>query len=406
VLQFYPSSDDQIQLITSIAQKAGFGGGLVVDYPNSKKAKKIFLCLFVGAGSRAQALPQGLTGDVEEDAGTVKFEKRRERQHAKSKGQKKGVKDKDWILKKKEVRASSVAADVCSCLHGAALPEEGQRGCAERLQVHRAKAQSNILVAMYAFYWPMLDVYVSGIPWLLLALLVFPLMLLSFPLSPFLPSVLALKRTMQSKSEIIIMSMCAYYHLCIRRHRLPTCLNGLGGRASDEDALQRGHTQRPSTFQPLSHEFLQLLGESWDQIRGLGVGVELREQVACLRRRRVTHEHGEIDAPGPDECGVELLGMVRRHEDDSLLAGSHAVEGVQEAGECYRGLVPERNGSVRRSMKTEHTTCPSSLVCTRLLKAASTSSMSTKLRSGAFERRWFNLSSPRPRSDKLRRQIS
>ncbi|KAI0681787.1 S-adenosyl-L-methionine-dependent methyltransferase, partial [Cerioporus squamosus] len=38
VLQFYPTSDDQIQLITSIAQKAGFGGGIVVDYPNSKKA--------------------------------------------------------------------------------------------------------------------------------------------------------------------------------------------------------------------------------------------------------------------------------------------------------------------------------------------------------------------------------
>src|SRR6202161_4055444 len=32
VFQFYPSSDDQIQLITSIAQKAGFGGGVVVDY--------------------------------------------------------------------------------------------------------------------------------------------------------------------------------------------------------------------------------------------------------------------------------------------------------------------------------------------------------------------------------------
>jgi hypothetical protein len=34
VLQFYPTSDDQIQLITFIAQKAGFGGGVVVDYPN------------------------------------------------------------------------------------------------------------------------------------------------------------------------------------------------------------------------------------------------------------------------------------------------------------------------------------------------------------------------------------
>jgi 18S rRNA (guanine1575-N7)-methyltransferase len=104
VLQFYPSSDDQIQLITSIAQKAGFGGGIVVDYPNSKKAKKIFLCLFVGAGSKQQALPKGLEGDVDADEDRVKFERRRERQRSKDKGKKKGVKDRDWILKKKEVR--------------------------------------------------------------------------------------------------------------------------------------------------------------------------------------------------------------------------------------------------------------------------------------------------------------
>ncbi|KDQ61012.1 hypothetical protein JAAARDRAFT_569845 [Jaapia argillacea MUCL 33604] len=105
VLQFYPSSDDQIQLITSIAQKAGFGGGIVVDYPNSKKAKKVFLCLFVGSGG-AQHVPQGLDGEVPEGAGdSVKFEKRREREKRRKENgaKRKGVKDKDWILKKKEL---------------------------------------------------------------------------------------------------------------------------------------------------------------------------------------------------------------------------------------------------------------------------------------------------------------
>ncbi|KAJ7219481.1 williams-Beuren syndrome critical region protein 22 [Mycena pura] len=100
VFQFYPSSDDQIQLITSIAQKAGFGGGIVVDYPNSKKAKKLFLCLFVGGGGGAQQLPAGLDGE-EEDSGQAKFERRREREKSKN-GRRKNVKDKDWILKKKE----------------------------------------------------------------------------------------------------------------------------------------------------------------------------------------------------------------------------------------------------------------------------------------------------------------
>lgn len=103
ILQFYPTSDDQIQLITSIAQKAGFGGGIVVDYPNSKKARKVFLCLFVGGGGGAQQVPKGLDGEEEEE-GRVQFEKRRERLKSRSGGKRKHIKDKDWILKKKEVR--------------------------------------------------------------------------------------------------------------------------------------------------------------------------------------------------------------------------------------------------------------------------------------------------------------
>jgi 18S rRNA (guanine1575-N7)-methyltransferase len=104
VFQFYPSSDDQIQLITSIAQKAGFGGGIIVDYPNSKKAKKIFLCLMVGAGGGLQQMPKGLEGTEEENEEQVKFERRRSRERARLKNVKrKNVKDKEWILKKKEV---------------------------------------------------------------------------------------------------------------------------------------------------------------------------------------------------------------------------------------------------------------------------------------------------------------
>ncbi|KAF7440681.1 hypothetical protein PC9H_001028 [Pleurotus ostreatus] len=102
VFQFYPSSDDQIQLITSCALKAGFGGGIVVDYPNSNKAKKVFLCLFVGGGGQQQ-MPKGLESEVEEDA-RARFERRRERVRSKDKsGKRKHMKDKDWILHKKEL---------------------------------------------------------------------------------------------------------------------------------------------------------------------------------------------------------------------------------------------------------------------------------------------------------------
>jgi 18S rRNA (guanine1575-N7)-methyltransferase len=89
-------------LITSIAQRAGFGGGLVVDYPNSNKAKKVFLVLIVGSGGH---VPKGLEGEEEavEDDSKAQFEKRRERARARKSSKKKNVKDRDWILKKKDV---------------------------------------------------------------------------------------------------------------------------------------------------------------------------------------------------------------------------------------------------------------------------------------------------------------
>jgi 18S rRNA (guanine1575-N7)-methyltransferase len=54
-------------MFTNIAaMKAGFTGGLVVDYPNSTKAKKYFLCLFAGSSGESGArveLPKGLDAD-------------------------------------------------------------------------------------------------------------------------------------------------------------------------------------------------------------------------------------------------------------------------------------------------------------------------------------------------------
>ncbi len=62
VFQFYPENEEQIDLITAQAMKAGFYGGLVVDYPNSAKAKKYFLVLMTGG---SMPLPKALDdGDV------------------------------------------------------------------------------------------------------------------------------------------------------------------------------------------------------------------------------------------------------------------------------------------------------------------------------------------------------
>jgi hypothetical protein len=74
-----------------------------VDYPNSNKAKKVFLVLMVGSGGQ---VPQGLQGGAEgvENEEKVKFEKRRERAKARASMKKKSIRGKDWVLKKKEVR--------------------------------------------------------------------------------------------------------------------------------------------------------------------------------------------------------------------------------------------------------------------------------------------------------------
>lgn len=57
MLQFYPENSTQMELVTAQAMKAGFYGGVVVDYPNSTKAKKFFLVLMTGGN---MPLPKAL----------------------------------------------------------------------------------------------------------------------------------------------------------------------------------------------------------------------------------------------------------------------------------------------------------------------------------------------------------
>lgn len=66
ILQFYPESPEQAVLIMQCASRVGFAGGLVVDYPNSSKAKKYYLCL---SFERTYQVPTALgTGEGGVDA--------------------------------------------------------------------------------------------------------------------------------------------------------------------------------------------------------------------------------------------------------------------------------------------------------------------------------------------------
>ncbi|VDK57920.1 unnamed protein product [Cylicostephanus goldi] len=100
VFQFYPENEQQSALIMSQATKAGFNGGLVIDYPNSVKAKKVYLVLMTGGIAQ---LPKALTGEEEmmQHHGQIKNTGRGfTMPHKGEKKPQKGT--KEWIQKKRE----------------------------------------------------------------------------------------------------------------------------------------------------------------------------------------------------------------------------------------------------------------------------------------------------------------
>ncbi|OWF56623.1 probable 18S rRNA (guanine-N(7))-methyltransferase isoform X1 [Mizuhopecten yessoensis] len=102
VFQLYPENSSQLELITQQSMRAGFTGGLVVDFPNSTKAKKMFLCLF--AGGQPQQLPKGLGTEVgNSQRQQIDFNSKRAKMK-KLRGAKSAKGSRDWILEKKERR--------------------------------------------------------------------------------------------------------------------------------------------------------------------------------------------------------------------------------------------------------------------------------------------------------------
>ncbi|XP_030041879.1 18S rRNA (guanine-N(7))-methyltransferase isoform X2 [Microcaecilia unicolor] len=101
VLQLYPENAEQLELITTQAMKAGFTGGMVIDYPNSTKAKKFFLCLFAGVSG---VLPKALgaeSSEAEESHQAMFINERMRFRNVRGKSVKKS---RDWILEKKKRR--------------------------------------------------------------------------------------------------------------------------------------------------------------------------------------------------------------------------------------------------------------------------------------------------------------
>jgi 18S rRNA (guanine1575-N7)-methyltransferase len=93
VFQFYPANPHQIEMITQAAVKSGFLADLIIDFPNSTKAKKYYLVLYNGPGQNFAKM-QPIENEDE-----VPVSKRR-KTHKKSSGDPK-YKSRDWILSKK-----------------------------------------------------------------------------------------------------------------------------------------------------------------------------------------------------------------------------------------------------------------------------------------------------------------
>lgn len=109
-----PQDAQQLQLITASAMRGGFGGGLVVDFPHSTKAKKYFLVLLAGPPDPDFNMPVGQGEDGQSVAGgssaparrgAIREETRQRPKKRAKKGQGKiQKKGKEWVMQKKEAQ--------------------------------------------------------------------------------------------------------------------------------------------------------------------------------------------------------------------------------------------------------------------------------------------------------------
>ena len=105
VFQFYPETAEQVEMITSCAMRCGFGGGIVVDFPHSTRAKKTYLVIHTGfQGHSAPVATPVAAGQIavgQDRVATVNRVRNLSKNSHKLKREN-IVKSKRWIVNKKE----------------------------------------------------------------------------------------------------------------------------------------------------------------------------------------------------------------------------------------------------------------------------------------------------------------
>ncbi len=104
VFQFYPESAEQVEMITSCAMRCGFGGGVVVDFPHSTRAKKTYLVIHTGFQGNSGAAATMTTSETvarpaEKPSRVTNMGRAK---NVKKTTNKNSVKSRGWIIEKKD----------------------------------------------------------------------------------------------------------------------------------------------------------------------------------------------------------------------------------------------------------------------------------------------------------------
>ncbi|KAJ7954641.1 Methyltransferase [Quillaja saponaria] len=143
VFQLYPENIHQRELILTSAMRAGFSGGVVVDYPHSTKSRKEYLVLTCGPPSISTSVPKGKGEDGEscsdddssedEENQTVCISDRhrpRKRQKISKRG-----KGREWVLKEEGTY------------------EKQRKCCASRHKIHSSETKAPLLIIIWHCSW-------------------------------------------------------------------------------------------------------------------------------------------------------------------------------------------------------------------------------------------------------------
>ncbi|KAA8522696.1 hypothetical protein F0562_009142 [Nyssa sinensis] len=139
VFQVYPENLAQRELILGFAMRAGFAGGIVVDFPHSTKSRKEYLVLTCGPPSLSTVTPKG-KGEDEESCSDDESSGDEENQTV-------CISDRHRPRKKAEGRQEGKGKRMGT--EEERTDEEKGKCCASRFKVHSTQTKGSLLITSF-----------------------------------------------------------------------------------------------------------------------------------------------------------------------------------------------------------------------------------------------------------------